>query len=85
MKPFYMPPLVNRTTLTYRNGYGVSIRREPCFSTLFEVAVLHQGRVVYNTPITGDVLRRQTPMQVAQIIERVNALPMARFSNTQNI
>lgn len=79
MKPFYMPPQIHSTVLTCENNYGVSIRREAGFPALFEVAVLLHGHVVYNTPITGDVLRKQTPEQVAQVIARVQTLPYARY------
>lgn len=62
----------------YPNGYGISVVREPDgFS--FEVAVLrHDGNgnfsIIYTTPITNDVLRYQTALQVTEAAKRVQAL-----------
>ena len=46
--------------MTFKNGYGVSVVCGVCFYSnglnTFEVAVLKDGRICYDTHITKDVL-----------------------------
>ena len=65
----------------FDNGYGVSIVRHS-FSYgngagLWELAVLCNGNLCYDTPITDDVLGDLTEKEVDEIVEQVKALPNA--------
>ena len=42
---------------------------------LWELAVMRDGRCVYDTPITDDVLGNLTKGEVAHLVEQVRALP----------
>jgi len=57
----------------YENGYGISILPEydGCH---YEVAILKNGKICYDTPITNDVLRFVDVDGVHQIILKVKNL-----------
>ncbi|WP_422049751.1 hypothetical protein [Shimia sp.] len=61
----------------YTNGYGVSVIDDGYGSDagLYEVAVMFQGDLCYDTPITDDVLGHLTSDDVTDIMERVSKLP----------
>lgn len=63
----------------FRNGYSASIVSSPNSyggpQGLFEIAVLHNEAIVYDTPITHDVLGFLTFAQVAETLEKIAALP----------
>jgi hypothetical protein len=66
-------------TLQFANGYGVSIVWSD-FSYgnekgLFEIAVLRDNKIVYDTPVTQDVIGRCDFGDVVETIARVSALP----------
>lgn len=63
----------------FANGYGVSIIRN-AFSYggnkgLWELAVLKDGHLCYDTPITDDVLGYLNESEVDEIVAKVEALP----------
>lgn len=64
--------------LKYPNGYGVSIICGP-FSyggpELLELAVLKDGKLCYDTPITSDVEAYLTAEEALALIKKVEALP----------
>ena len=64
----------------FDNGYGASVIRG--FGSygyqdgLYELAVLGPGgRLVYDTPITDDVLGHLTPDEVNDLLDRIAGLP----------
>jgi hypothetical protein len=64
----------------FSNGYSASVVQHR-FSYggeagLWELAVLRDGRIVYDTPITDDVLGRLTEGEVQQTLAAIEALPM---------
>ena len=63
----------------FSNGYGASVVcREQSFGFkkgLFEVAVLYKGRIVYDTPITDDVVTDCDHATVARVLEDIMELP----------
>lgn len=63
----------------FDNGYGVSIirhRRSYGYSKgLYELAVLFDGGLCYDTPITDDVLGHLTAQEVEDIVNKVIELP----------
>jgi hypothetical protein len=64
---------------SFENGYGLSvIRSEYSYGGsdgLFEAAVLYDDHIVYDTPITSDVLGWQTQDDIVDLIALVEALP----------
>lgn len=67
-----------RATLAFANGYTISVIDGPnayCGPGSYEVAVMHDGRCVYDTPITNDVLGYQTAADVSALMARIAALP----------
>jgi hypothetical protein len=63
------------------NGYAVSVVCHEgsygSYQGLFEVAIMRadDNEIVYDTPITGDVLGHLDFAEVAEVIEKVRALP----------
>ncbi len=73
-------PLFNgvRSNTEFENGYGVSvIRNDNSYGGeqgLYELAVLKEGEIVYDTPITDDVLGYLTPEEVTQYMIKIQEL-----------
>ncbi len=71
-----------QTTMTFDNGYGVSIINHGLGAKqrLLELAVLHttNGReaMCFRTPITDDVIGWLTPDEALDIALKVEALPV---------
>jgi hypothetical protein len=67
-----------RSNTEFENGYGVSvIRNEYSYGGeqgLYELAVLKEGEIVYDTPITDDVLGYLTPEEVTQYMVKIQEL-----------
>ncbi len=64
----------------FENGYGVSVIRSR-FSYggkigLYEVAVLDDDGICYDTPITGDVIGRLDKVGVSDVMRQVQELPI---------
>ena len=68
----------SQAQLTFENGYGVSvISGDMAYSdeeNPYEVAVLYNGSLCYNTHITDDVLGYQTEEQVTKVMRKVQEL-----------
>ena len=62
---------------TFDNGYGASVITGGYGdeSAPYELAVLHRGRIVYDTPITDDVIGWLTAAEVEELLDRIAALP----------
>lgn len=65
----------------FDNGYGASV---VCHlgsygapNGLFEVAVMKNGKIVYDTPITNDVVGWLDFADVAEVLEKIKNLPKA--------
>lgn len=63
----------------FPNGYGASVVRH-AFSYggsagFYELAVLHDGEIVYDTPITNDVIGWLTMARVGDLLHDIAALP----------
>jgi len=65
--------------IDYPNGYGASIISNDMIldasGGLFEVAVLVDGRISYDTPITSDVIGGLDFNGVAKVLSQIRALP----------
>jgi hypothetical protein len=68
-----------RKVVEFDNGYAASvICNEHSYgghSGLFEVAILRDDQLCYDTPITSDVLGHLDFSQVADVLEQIKALP----------
>ena len=75
----YEPRTSNARRNEYRfpNGYGASVINDGFGSDMgrFELAVLKDGSITRETPITGDVLGWLTADEVAETLARIEALP----------
>ena len=67
-----------RAFINFDNGYGVSVVfGEGCYSNgidTFELAVMKDGRICYNTPITDDVLGYITKYEVTEAMIKIQEL-----------
>ena len=66
----------------YPNGYGASVVRGRLSyggrDGHYEVAVMKEGNVCYDTPITDDVIGHLTPAKVTRLLKRIAKLPVAK-------
>lgn len=60
---------------TFPNGYTASLAETGMAYGGREIGVLHNGELVYDTPITSDVLGHLTPEEADDIIDQIAALP----------
>ena len=62
----------------FENGYGASIVTGPLFysspSSPYEIAVLNENGITYNTPITGDVCGYLTEDEANDVLAQIEAL-----------
>ena len=59
---------------TFPNGYGISVVNGPgTYSSkgTYEVGILYDGHLTYNTPLTDDVLSEQTPEDIDTILSTI--------------
>lgn len=65
--------------LTFPNGYSASVvRGDGTYGGsegLYELAVLHGDTIVYDTPVTGDVLGWLTEGDVTERLNEIAGLP----------
>lgn len=67
-------PTAIQAIAEFDNGYGVSVIRGRyfyCNDKTYEVAILKDGSLCYDTPITDDVLGYQTKDQVTKIMKEL--------------
>lgn len=60
----------------FENGYGLSIVNGDyayCTEGTYEVAILHNGEITYNTPLTDDVLIDVSPSEINTLIKVVKS------------
>ena len=64
---------------TFPNGYVASVLRHSKsyggFEGLWEIAVMYNNEIVYDTPITSDVLGWQTNENVEKVLNQIRKLP----------
>ena len=69
--------IVSRTKLD--NGYEVSVVQSPHSyggdKGLYELAIFKDGQICYDTPITNDVIGYLRPMDVTDVMEKIQKLP----------
>lgn len=67
---------------TFSNGYGVSVINHSgayCDENTYEVAILKDNELYYDTPITGDVLIYQTEEQVTKIMKELQSYEVNEY------
>lgn len=62
---------------TFDNGYGASVIDDGYGASegLLEVAVLHGRSIVYDTPVTSDVIGWLTEAEARKVLDQIAALP----------
>ena len=63
--------LQNIAQCRFPNGYGLSVVNGEyayCSNGTYEVAILHNGEVTYDTPLTNDVMPCVTPKRITELI-----------------
>ena len=70
---------------TFDNGYGASVIRNKYSygheDGLYELAVLKDNEITYDSPITNDVVGYLTPRQVAVLLQVIEELPSEGVTN----
>lgn len=70
---------ISRSRVDFPNGYAASVVRGVgtygSVDGLYELAVFHGGRIVYDTPITDDVEGYLSPERVTDLLNQIEALP----------
>jgi len=75
-----MPQFANakQAVMNFENGYGVSVIFGACFYSngrdTYELAVLLDGELCYNTPITDDVMGHLSKKEVTEAMKKVQQL-----------
>ena len=68
--------------IDFDNGYAASIVSSDLSyggkDGLFEVAVLYNGEIVYDTPVTQDVIGFCDFAEVVQVLESIKQLPQRK-------
>jgi hypothetical protein len=65
-----------RARWEFDNGYGISVVHGPlfyCDEDTFEVAILKDDRITYDTPLTNDVLGYQTSEDINNILKELES------------
>ena len=65
--------------MKFPNGYSVSVvcgkSHYSNGKDTYEVGVMHNGMLCYDTPVTNDVIPYQTAEEVAEIMKEIQSLP----------
>lgn len=75
--PMAMPYFNKQARMDFDNGYGLSVingRHAYCDETTYEVAVLYNGEITYDSGLTDDVLGYQTPKMITELMEKIQNL-----------
>lgn len=67
----------------FPNGYGISVltgKHAYCDDNTYEVAIMHNGKLCYNTPLTDDVLGYQTKEDINKILAKLEGYEKDQFS-----
>ena len=69
-----------RKKITFDNGYTASIICLGIYSNggeegLFEIGILHNDELVYDTPLTNDVIGHLNFFEVVEVLNKIKNLP----------
>jgi len=71
------PCFDKQATIKFDNGYGISVitgRHAYCGDGTYEVAIMRNDDLCYDTDITDDVLGHQSPSDIDTLLVKVKAL-----------
>ncbi len=72
------PKSGKQAVMKFNNGYGISVLSGPTFRSdgknTYEIAVLYNNELTYNTPVSDSALGWQTKEQVTEIMSRIQDL-----------
>jgi hypothetical protein len=78
---FHSDGFMSRASVDFANGYGASViigrGSYGGEDGLYELAVMKDGSLCYDTPITDDVVGRLSEQDVTELLARIEALPAA--------
>lgn len=60
----------------FQNGYGASVVNHKYTYGGLELAVLHKGKICYNTSVTSDIGEIENKEDLDKILSRIEALPL---------
>ena len=63
-----------RARLTFDNNYGISMVRDNLLKNRYEIAVLHNNELCFNTSITSDTVKGLTGREVTKLMEKIQKL-----------
>ena len=67
-----------QASMNFENNYGVSVIFGEIFYSngidTYEIGILHDGSLTYDTDITDDVIGYQTENEISEIMEKVQQL-----------
>lgn len=63
-----------RARMTFDNNYGISVVHDCILKRKYEIAVLHNNSICYDTPITSDVLKGLTGKEVTKLMKQIQQL-----------
>lgn len=70
---------LSRATICFPNKYGASVITGPGAygneNKPYEIAILYNGHITYDTPITDDVLGYLNREEVEDILNKISELP----------
>ena len=77
---FFSPRLIGR--FDFDNGYTASV---VCFdpnepNRRYELAVMHEGAICYDTPVTYDVVPHCNVAEIEDLLEQIACLPAKSIS-----
>lgn len=73
---------VSQARINFDNNYGISVVQGAylyCDENTYEVAVLKNDKLYYETPITCDVLKYQTEEQINKIMEELQSYEINQY------
>lgn len=74
----YEGKTAKQATMDFPNGYGVSVLLGDMWYSngidTYELAVMYEGSITYNTPVTDNVLGYITATQVSEAMKQIQEL-----------
>ena len=60
--------------MTFDNNYGISVVHDDLLKRKYEIAVLQNDTLCYDTPITSDVIKHLTGKEVTKLMKQIQQL-----------
>ena len=65
---------VHKARMTFDNNYGISVVHDDLLKRKYEIAVLQNDTLCYDTPITSDVIKHLTGKEVTKLMKQIQQL-----------